>query len=44
MGTKQENKPILCKKKNKDTILEAAVYYRYRAETKEIEFPELKIY
>lgn len=37
-----ENKPILCKK-NKDTILrEAAVYYRYRAETKEIEFPELK--
>lgn len=37
-----ENKPILCKK-NKDSILrEAAVYYRYRAETKEIEYPELK--
>lgn len=37
-----ENKPIICKK-NKDNILrEAAIYYRYRAETREIEFPELK--
>jgi hypothetical protein len=34
-------KPILCKK-NKDGVLrEAAVYYRYRAETKEIDFAEL---
>jgi hypothetical protein len=37
-----ENKPVLCKK-NKDNILrEGAIYYRYRAEDKEIEFPELK--
>jgi hypothetical protein len=36
------SKPIICKK-NKDGILrEGAVYYRYRGETKEIEFPELK--
>lgn len=29
--------------KNKDSILsEVAIYYKYRAETKEIEFPELK--
>ena len=34
-------KPILCRK-NKDGILrEAAVYYRYRSESKEIEFSEL---
>lgn len=37
-----ESKPVLCKK-NKDGILrEGAIYFRYRAETKEIEFPELK--
>jgi len=37
-----ENKPIICKK-NKDSILrEGAIYYRYRAETKEIEFSELR--
>jgi hypothetical protein len=37
-----ESKPILCKK-NKDSLLrEGAIYYRYRAETKEIEFAELK--
>ena len=37
-----ENKPVICKK-NKDTLLrEGAVYYRYRAETKEIEFSELR--
>lgn len=36
------SKPILCKK-NKDNILrEGAIYYRYRAETKEVEFAELK--
>ncbi|MBC6490706.1 helix-turn-helix domain-containing protein [Flavihumibacter stibioxidans] len=37
-----ENKPIICSK-NKDNLLrEGAIYYRYRAETKEIEFAELK--
>lgn len=37
-----EEKPIVCKK-NKDGILrEGAIYYRYRGETKEIEYPELK--
>lgn len=37
-----EEKPIVCKK-NKDGLLrEGAIYYRYRGETKEIEYPELK--
>jgi len=37
-----ENKPIICKK-NKDGILrEGAIYYRYRGETKEIEYAELQ--
>ena len=37
-----ENKPIICKK-NKDGVLrEGAVYYRYRGETKEIEYSELQ--
>lgn len=37
-----DDKPIICKK-NKDNILrEGAIYYRYRGETKEIEYPELK--
>lgn len=37
-----DNKPIICSK-NKDNLLkEGAIYYRYRAETKEIEFAELK--
>jgi hypothetical protein len=37
-----ESKPVVCKK-NKDNILrEGAIYYRYRGETKEIEYPELK--
>lgn len=37
-----ENKPVICTK-NKGTILrEAAIYYRYRGETKEIEYPELQ--
>lgn len=36
------SKPIICKK-NKDGILrEGAIYYRYRGESKEIEFAELK--
>lgn len=38
-----ENKPIICKK-NKDNLLkEGAIYYRYRAETKEIEYAELRL-
>lgn len=37
-----QDKPIVCKR-NKDSILrEGAVYYRYRGETKEIEYPELR--
>lgn len=37
-----ESKPVICKK-NKGTILrEGAIYYRYRGETKEIEYPELQ--
>lgn len=37
-----QEKPIVCKR-NKDNILrEGAVYYRYRGETKEIEYPELR--
>jgi hypothetical protein len=37
-----ENKPVICKK-NKDGVLrEGAVYYRYRGETKEIEYAELQ--
>jgi len=36
-----DEKPIVCKK-NKDSILrEGAIYYRYRGESKEIEYPEL---
>lgn len=36
-------KPIICRK-NKDSILrEGAIYYRYRGESKEIEFAELSI-
>jgi len=37
-----EYKPVICKK-NKGTLLrEGAIYYRYRGETKEIEYPELQ--
>lgn len=37
-----QEKPVVCKR-NKDNILrEGAVYYRYRAETKEIEYAELR--
>ncbi|MCQ2180046.1 MAG: ATP-binding protein [Bacteroidales bacterium] len=37
-----EEKPVICKK-NKDNILrEGAIYYRYRGETKEIEYAELR--
>lgn len=37
-----QEKPVVCKR-NKDNILrEGAVYYRYRGETKEIEYAELR--
>lgn len=38
----QEEKPILCKKSKSGVFREGAVYYRYRGETKEIAYPELK--
>lgn len=34
-------KPIICKKNGDKTLREAAIYYRYRGETKEIQFAEL---
>jgi hypothetical protein len=34
-------KPIVCKKNKSDCLREGAIYYRYRGETKEIEYPEL---
>lgn len=34
-------KPIVCKKNKSDVLREGAIYYRYRGETKEIEYPEL---
>ena len=34
-------KPIICKKNYKNTLREAAVYYRYRGQTSEIKFSEL---
>ena len=37
-----EDKPIICKKNKDDILREGAIYYRYRGETKEIEYPELK--
>jgi predicted HTH transcriptional regulator len=37
-----ENKPIICKKNKDGIVREGAIYYRYRAETREIEFAELK--
>lgn len=36
------DKPVLCKKNNKDILREGAIYYRYRGETKEIEYAELR--
>ncbi|NLI35019.1 MAG: ATP-binding protein [Bacteroidales bacterium] len=35
-------KPVLCKKVKNGILREGAIYYRYRAETKEIEYAELK--
>lgn len=37
-----QEKPIVCKKNKQDVLREGAIYFRYRAETKEIEYPELK--
>lgn len=37
-----EEKPIVCKKNNDNILREGAIYYRYRGETKEIEYPALK--
>lgn len=38
-----EEKPIVCKKNNNTHIFrEGAIYYRYRGETKEIEYAELR--
>jgi hypothetical protein len=34
-------KPIICKKNGDKTLREAAIYYRYRGETKEVNFAEL---
>jgi hypothetical protein len=34
-------KPIICRKTFKNILREGAVYYRYRGETKEINYPEL---
>lgn len=34
-------KPIICKKNLNKVLREGAIYYRYRAETKEINYPEL---
>jgi hypothetical protein len=40
--SENDNKPIICKK-NKDNVLrEGAIYYRYRGQTKEIEYAELR--
>jgi hypothetical protein len=35
-------KPVLCKKNKNGILREGAVYYRYRAESKEIEYSELR--
>lgn len=37
-----EEKPVICKKNSQDILREGAIYYRYRGESKEIEFAELK--
>ena len=36
------NKPIVCQKGKQEILREGAIYYRYRAETREIEYPELR--
>jgi hypothetical protein len=37
-----ENKPIICKKNKEGVLREGAIYYRYRGETKEVEYAELQ--
>ena len=37
-----ENKPVICTKNKGALFREGAIYYRYREETKEIEYPELQ--
>ena len=37
----QEEKPVICKKNKSGILREGAIYYRYRGETKEVEYPEL---
>lgn len=36
-------KPIVCKKNKSEILREGAIYYRYRGETKEIEYSELNL-
>lgn len=36
-----DKKPVICKKNHVDILREGAIYYRYRGETKEIEYAEL---
>lgn len=36
------NKPIICRKTFKNILREGAIYFRYRGETKEIKFEELR--
>ena len=38
----QEEKPVVCKKNRTGLLREGAIYYRYRGETKEIAYPELR--
>ncbi|MCU7490540.1 MAG: ATP-binding protein [Ignavibacteria bacterium] len=34
-------KPVVCKKNGDNTLRESAIYYRYRGQTREIQYPEL---
>ncbi len=37
-----ENKPVICKKNADDKLKSGEIYYRYRAQTRRIEYPELR--
>ena len=37
-----DGKPVVCTKNKSEILREGAIYYRYRGQTKEIEYPELK--
>ncbi len=37
-----DEKPVVCKKNHNEILREGAIYYRYRGESKEIEYPELR--